>query len=97
MGKSWERIKENYRDCVNVQEEESDVDRGTQGWLCWALGGEGLSGEAIFEGKRWEWACSEWLVIVVSPGESATSPEAYGLVVYKGQESKLQSYVLWVC
>lgn len=75
------------------------VSTEAQGPRCWALSlvKEASSGEVTYGGRDGHKLSQNSVMIVAVSGESATSSEAYGLVVSKGQESKLQDGILWVC
>lgn len=89
--------KGNHRDGVCTQQDV--VSTEAQGLRCWALScvREACSGEVTSGGRDGHKLSQNSVTIVAVSGESATSSEAYGLVVSKGQDSKLQDGILWLC
>lgn len=97
---SWERIKDNCRGCVSTQRDESEAVRTGMEDGCaghWALSGRASLEKWPLEERDGHEPSQNDGVITASPGDSATFPKASGLVVYKGQESKLQNDILYIC
>lgn len=97
MGLELGKNKGNHGGCVNTQQDV--VSTEAQGLRCWARSHvrEASSGEVTYGGRDKHKLSQNSVMIVAVSGESATSCKAYGLVVSKGQESKLQDGILWVC
>lgn len=71
-----------------------------QGWRMGVLGTEPCQEGPLWRNDLWRkemaMSFSHGGVITASPGESATPSKASGLVVCKGQESKLQNDILYI-